>query len=63
MYRTEMDAAKHLIGESRNDLTVAIAKVKKAEDECNKQKERYSQVMNLRTTDRKAMEDLERRMA
>ncbi|CAF3098430.1 unnamed protein product [Rotaria socialis] len=63
MYRTEMDTAKKLVGETRNDFAGVNAKAKTAEDECNKQKERYNQVMNLRATDRKAMEDLERRMA
>lgn len=63
MYDVETEEAKKLIDSSRKDAAAADIKAQQAEQEMRRQKARYTEVSGLRETDRKEVDDIQRRIA
>jgi hypothetical protein len=63
MFDIEMAEARKLIDDIKREASAANGKTQQAETEVKKQRARYNEVTNLRETDRKEVDAIERQIA
>ena len=63
MYDIEISEANRLIDGTKQDAAAANMKNQQADQEVKRQKARYNEVSNLRETDRKELDALQRQIA
>ena len=63
MYDIEMSEAHKLIDDTKRDAAAASVKAQQAEQETQRQQERYNKVSSLREVDRKEIDAIQRKLA
>jgi hypothetical protein len=63
MYDIEIQEANKLIDDTKRDAAAAKVKAQQAEQDANRQRARYSEITGLRDVDRKAIDDMQRKIA